>query len=138
MQVYKTKAKRLPGSDIREVRKSAFLVFQKILKKSKRRSYIRSAYFNKEKVFLNLFWEHLFTKENWRDRVRRLKYLPPAFELIQKTRFHPISKENPNKQDEIFHRFAGMTSENHLFYVQIKENKRKGQKWLISFFPENG
>lgn len=137
MQAYKTKASRLTGSDIREVRNRAYFIYRQISKKTKRRPYIRSAYFNKEKVFLNIFWEHLFTKENWRDRVRRLKYLPPAFELIQKSRFDPVSKENPNRKEEILHRFAGLTGDNHLFYVQIKEDKRKSQKWLISFFPED-
>ena len=38
----------------------------------------------------------------------------------------------------MLHRFAGITADNHLFYVQIKEDKRKGQKWLISVFPEDG
>lgn len=137
MQVYKTKVKRLTGTDFHDVRKKAFGLYESIRKKSKRRPYIRSAYFNKEKIFLGLFWEHLFDKQNWRDRVRRSKYFPAAIELIQKTRFNPSSKENPNKAGEILHRFAGATADNYLFYVQIKEDKRKGQKWLISVFPEN-
>jgi hypothetical protein len=138
MQVYKTKVKRLTGTDFQDVRKKAFGLHEQIRKKTKRRPYIRSAYFNREKIFLGLFWDHLFDKQNWRDRVRRLKYFPAGIELIQNTRFDPITKENPNKAGEVLHRFAGITSDNHLFYVQIKEDKRKGQKWLISVFPEDG
>ncbi|MFA4831137.1 MAG: hypothetical protein WC618_03095 [Patescibacteria group bacterium] len=87
-------------------------------------------------VFLESFWAHLFQKENWRDRVRRMKYFPAALDLLRHTRFEPTSKENPNKPTEILHRFAGVTADDHLFYVQVKEDKRKNQKWLMSTFPE--
>ncbi len=137
MQVYKTKIKRLSGSNAHEVRKSAFGFYERIRKKTKRRPYVRSLYFNKEKVFLSIFWEHLFTKENWRDRTRRLKFFPAGIELIQQTHFEPVSRDNPNRKGEVLHRFAGITKDNYLFYVQIKEDKRKGHKWLMSVFPEN-
>ena len=68
--------------------------------------------------------------------MRRMKYFGCAVELIQKTRFEPVTKENPNKTGEILHRFYGLTSDNELFYVQIKEDKRKDQRFLISVFPE--
>lgn len=134
--IFCTKSKRLTGTDYREVHKKALAFYEIIKKRSKRRSYVRSAYFKKEKIFLGLFWSHLFGKFNWRDRVRRVQYFPPAIELIQYGRCEPQSKENPNKQNELFHRFAGMTSDHELFYVQIKEDKRTGQKWLISVFPD--
>lgn len=51
--------------------------------------------------------------------------------------FEPKSKENPNEPSEILHRFAGTTKEKDLFYVHIKEDKRTGQKYLISIFPEH-
>ncbi len=136
MQVYRCKAKKFSGSDFHEVRERAFGLYTEIKKKTKRRPYIRSAYFNKSKIFLDLFWHHLFEKENWRDRMRRMKYFGCAVELIQKTRFEPVTKENPNKTGEILHRFYGLTSDNELFYVQIKEDKRKDQRFLISVFPE--
>lgn len=97
---------------------------------------MRSAYFNKSKIFLAIFWEHLFSKENWKDRVRRLRYFIAAVELLEKSRFEPRSKENPNKKGEILHRFTGITKDNVVFYVQVKENKNTGQKHLISVFPE--
>jgi hypothetical protein len=138
MKVYKTKARKYPGSDFREVHEKAFGLYSQIKKKSKRRAYLRSAYFDKEKIFLDLFWHHLFEKENWRDRVRRMKYFGCAVELIKNSHFEPKSKENPNKPSEILHRFYGTTAEHELFCLQIKEDKRRGQKFLISVFPTEG
>jgi hypothetical protein len=119
-----------------EVRKKAFNIYTKIKSRSKRRPYIRSAYFEKDKIFLSVFWQHLFDKQNWQDRMRRLKYFAAAIELIKNTKFDPKSKDNPNKTNEILHRFTGITKEKEVFYVQIKENKRTGQKYLISIFPD--
>ena len=135
MQAYQTKIRKLTGTDFREVHQKAFDFYRQLKRKTKRRPYIRSAFFQKQKIFLELFWHHLFEKKNWRDRVRRLKYFPCAIELIQHSRFEPASKENPNKPSEILHRFAGRTKDGDLFFVQIKENKRTSQKWLISVFP---
>lgn len=129
------KTKKLSGTDFREVHGQALGFYKKLKKKTKRRSYIRSAYFNKEKVFLDVFWQHLFEKPNWRDRARRLKYYPAAIELIQKSKLEPTSKENPNNRSEILHRFAGATKDKDLFFVQIKEDKKTDQKYLISVFP---
>lgn len=135
MEIFKSKEKKIPGTDFKEVHYSASLFYSRIRKKSKRRVHIRSAYFNKDKVFLDLFWHHLFQKDNWRDRVRRLKFLPCAIDLIKNSYIHPTSKENPNKNQEILHRFIGYSFENEMFYVQIKENKKTGQKFLVSIFP---
>jgi len=138
MQVYKTKAKRLSGTDFREVHQKTLYVYGKIKKKSKRRPYVRSAYFKKEKIFLELYWHHLFEKVNRRDRMRRMKYFDCAIELIQKSHFKPWSKENPNKSREMLHRFYGTSADNELFCVQIKENMKNKQKYLISVFPTDG
>lgn len=138
MQVYKTKAKIITGSDFHEVHQRAFGLYVEIKKKSKRRPYIRSVFFNKNKIFLDLFWHHLFEKKNWRDRVRRMKFFGCAIELIQKSRFQPKTKENPNKTSELLHRFYGVSADDQLFYVQIKEDKKKDQKFLISVFPTDG
>ncbi|HLM84227.1 MAG TPA: hypothetical protein VK254_03395 [Candidatus Bathyarchaeia archaeon] len=138
IKVYKAKTKKLSGTDFREVNRKAHEIYARIKKKSKRRPYVRSAYFKKEKIFLELFWTHLYGKENWRDRMRRLKYFDCIVELIQKSRFAPTSKENPNKPREILFRFYGLTAENELFCVQIKENTKTKQKFLISVFPTEG
>ena len=89
---------------------------------------------NKEKIFLSLFWQHLGDKHH-KDRIRRIKYFPCAIEVICKSPFNPISKENREKKSEILHRFQGITKEKEKFYVQIKENKNNKQKYLISVFP---
>ena len=136
MQAYKTKSRKVRGSTFSEVYRNAFDLYQKIKKKTKRRPYIRSAYFKKEKIFLELFWHHLHEKLNHRDKVRRVRYFPCAVELIGNTRCDPISKDNPNRASEILHRFAGITLDGERFLVQIKENKRNNQKWLISIFPD--
>ena len=136
MKAYKTKVVKLKGTDFQEVRKKAFGIYTRIKNRTKRRPYVRSAYFKKDKIFLALFWSHLFDKQKWQDRMRRLKYFEAAIELIRENNFEPKSKDNPNKPNEILHRFIGITKENEIFYVQIKENKRTGQKNLVSIFPD--
>lgn len=131
---YKTKSKKLSGTNLSEVAHTVSLIHQKIKKRTKRQPYIRSAYFKKEKIFLNYFWEHLHQKAP-RERYKRLKFFVPAIELIEKSKNAPVSKLNPNK-NEILHRFAGITKEGELFYVQIKENNRKGKYFMSCFPPE--
>ena len=135
MQAYRTKARKLPGTHWWQVGKKAFGLYQYIKRKSKRRPYVRSVYFDKEKVFLELFWRHLHEKTNIRDKTRRVKYLPCALELIQHTRFKPTSKLNPNRSNEMLHRFVGITPEQEIFYVQIKEDLKTNEKWFMSVFP---
>lgn len=134
MKTYKTKTRALSGTNYKEISKKAYSLYQQIKKKTKRRPYVRSAYFNKDKIFLGLFWSHLYGKNYW-DQIRRMKFFECGIELICKSRFEPTTKENPNKPEEILHRFAGTTADNELFFVQIKEDKRSCQKWLISIFP---
>ncbi len=138
MQVYKTKVGKLSGSDFHEVHRKAFGLYTEIKKSSKRRTYLRSAFFDKEKIFLDLFWHHLFEKSNWRDRVRRLRYYGCALELIKNSRYNPNITKNPNAPNEVLYRFYGASAENELFCVQIKENLKKKQKFLISVFPAEG
>jgi hypothetical protein len=135
MKIYKTKAVKIPGTDFKEVHRKAFNLYQEIKRRSKRRPYIRSAYFRKDKIFLGLFWQHLYEKRHYVDQMRRMKLFPCGIELIKFTHFDPESKENPNKRSEILHRFAGMTEAHELFFVHIKEDKRTGEKFLISVFP---
>lgn len=134
MKVYQTKTKKLSGTNFKEVRRKAFGLYQIIKRKTKRKPYIRSKYFKKDKIFLELFWHHLFEKKNFTDLVRRMKFYPCALELIKNSHLEPISKQNPNKPSEILHRFAGITKDKELFFVQIKQCKNS-EKWLISVFP---
>jgi hypothetical protein len=134
MKVYQTKISQLRGTSIHEVSKKAREKYIDIKKKTKRRPYVRSAYFQKEKIFLEFFWNHLYEKLNHRDKLRRLKLFICALELIENSKFKPISKVTVDKPSEILHRFTGVTKDGELFFVQIKE-ERSGQKWLISAFP---
>ncbi len=125
-----------------DISPAAFRLYNQIKKRSKRRPYVRSWYFKKEKVFLELFWKHLTDKKNFKDKTRRVKYFACAIELIEKSHFAPISKKNPNNFSETLHRFYGVTADNELFCVQIKEDikggKIKSQKFLMSTFPTKG
>lgn len=82
MKFFKTKTKKIPGTDYREINSRVKIIRKQLEKRSKRRIHIRSVYFNKSKVFLDTFWSHLNDTQNWRDRVRRLKFLPCAVDLI--------------------------------------------------------
>ncbi|MEK7064339.1 MAG: hypothetical protein AAB973_01895 [Patescibacteria group bacterium] len=135
MVPYQTKTSIVSGSEYKEVHKKILDYFQTIKAKTKRKPYVRSPFFHKEKVFFDFFWTHLFQKSNWKDRTRRLKFFPAAVDLIKNTHQRPESKPNPNKKSETLHRFAGLTKEKQLFFVQIKENKRTKTKQLISIFP---
>ena len=66
--------------------------------------------------------------------MQRLKFFEAAIELIKKSRNNPVSEDNPYKKNEILHRFAGITKEGELFYVQIKEDKRGDKKFFMSCF----
>lgn len=134
MTPYQAKSKKIAGTNYGEVMRNAFMFFDEIKKKTKRRPYIRSAYFKKEKVFLDYFREHLFQKLP-KERMRRLKYFKAAIELIKFSRNEPVSKTNVDKGKEIVYRFSGLTAEKELFYIQIKEDKRK-RKYLMSCFPD--
>jgi hypothetical protein len=77
----------------------------------------------------NSDWQEILTKTRHifrKIRTKRLKYFLAAIELIKCGRHEPLSKENPNISGEILHRFYGLTRENKLFCVQIKEIKRTG------------
>jgi hypothetical protein len=134
MKVYKIKGLRISGTDYKEVNKKARAMYGTIKSKSKRNPYIRSVYFNKEKVFLDLFWQHLWEKANFRDKIRRLKLFPCAIELIQKSSYRPISKRSVENKNVMLHRFAGVVND-ELFFVQIKEELKTKKKYFISVFP---
>ncbi|MFA7278279.1 MAG: hypothetical protein WC101_04845 [Candidatus Gracilibacteria bacterium] len=136
MQYYQTRAEKITGSNFNEMRKKAEKLFDAIKKKSKRKPYIRSAYFKKDKIFLDYFWGHLYAKQNRRDRIRRIQFYEAAIELLKNTRLQPVSVDNPNNKNETLYRFYGKTNEGCAFIVQIKEHKKSGQKYFISIFPE--
>ena len=52
---YTVKAKALSGSNYREVYRSAMGIYGLIKRQTKRRPYIRSTYFDKQKVYFDYF-----------------------------------------------------------------------------------
>lgn len=137
MNFYKVKSKKIVGTSYKEIHRNALRFYAKVVSQTKRRSYVRSAYFNKDKVFLDLFWDHLYKKENHRDKKRRLKFLSCAIELIKNSTLTPASMKNPNKPSETLHRFLGTTPDHEKFTVQIKESSKSKQKYFISVFPSD-
>ena len=135
MEIYRTKVVRLTGTDYHEIVRKAERTYKDIVSKTRRKPYIRSAYFKKEKVFLDYFWQHIQDK-NWRDRVRRLQFYPCALDLIKNSRLCYESKFNPNNYSEMFYKFKGATQNKEIFIVQVKENIKRGEKYFLSVFPE--
>ena len=129
---YQTKSKKISGTSYGEIMHGAMAVFDKIKKQSKRRPYIRSAYFKKEKIFLDYFREHIFQK-SVKERMKRLRYFRAACELIKDSRVGPVEKTESFEKKEILYRFSGLTAEKKLFYAQIKEDKKR--KYFMSCFP---
>ena len=136
MKPFPVKAEKLDvkGLDNRQVVKKAQSVYSILIRKTKRRAYIRSAYFNKQKIFFSFFWKHLYQKPPRQRRIR-IVFLSCAIELIQRCRNKPESIINTSKKVEIFHRFTGITKSKEIFYVQIKENIKTDRKEFMSVFP---
>lgn len=133
MKVYQSRYTKLAGRTYIDVERKARKIHNDIAKATKRSPYIRSVYFKKDKVFIDLFWSHLNQKSR-SDRKRRLKYYEAAIDLLEHTTQVPLIKPNPNGKHEEVYRFAGLTKENELFYVQVKEDKA-GHKYFMSVFP---
>lgn len=130
-QVYTCRASLIPGHNYATVAKIARKIFNEIKGKTKRRPYIRSAYFKNEKIFFDNFWPHLNQKYHV-DQLRRLKYFDCAIELIQKSHIMPSVEFVSNK--ERLYRFNGI-SNGRYFALQIKEDLKRHQKFLMSVFP---
>lgn len=133
MQTWKVKAAIIPGKSYKSVNKIARSLFHEIERKTKRKPYVRSKYFQKQKVFLSFFWDHLATKRP-KDKVRRLKYFDCALEVIRDSSFNPEVTTNPNNKQELLYRFYGQ-KEQSVFLVQIKKDK-KNRLEFMSVFPK--
>ena len=134
MEPYVTREILLSGTSYKDVYRKAIMIYNKIKSKSKRRPYVRSKYFNNEKVFLDYFWDHIRSK-SFKDRTRRLKYYLCCLDLIRNSKTHPNINTHSKESNEKLYRFSGTTLNNNIFFVQIKTN-RKNQKFLISVFPK--
>ncbi len=130
---YLAKSGLLKGTNLKEIGKKAMAEFREIERRTKRKAYIKSAYFNKQKVFFDYFWDHLNQKRK-RERKTRLKLFNVAIEVIKNSKNPPVSVDNPANRNETLHRFIGVTKNGKLFCVQIKEDKKKGNKYFMSAF----
>lgn len=133
--VYRTKSDGLPGRRYCEVYLHAFGVYRREKKRTKRRPYLRSKYFCRDKIFLDFFWNHIHEKKNIRDKTRRLRYFLCGLELLRYSTCNPVTVSSTTQSSELLHRFFGQTASGELFVVQIREDKRNGQKSLMSIFP---
>lgn len=133
--LYQCKSKPIPGRDYSDVYRTARKIYNEIKNNTKRRPYLKSAYFKGDKVFFDNFWPHL-NQKNPRDRKRRLKYFECAMELIEKSKFQPyFQKKHPDK-NEVLYRFQGASNQ-QCFMIQIKHDIKRGQKFLMSIFEFN-
>ena len=128
--IYKTKVIPLKGSVYKRVYKSALSYYQIIKSRTKRKPYTRSTYF-KKKIFLDIFWSHLFDKGR-KIRTQRLKLLPCAIELLERTTCSPEIIKSEKFKRETFYRFTGQTESGQLFIVQVK--KRNNHLYFISVY----
>jgi hypothetical protein len=135
MKFYKTKLSRLPGTSHASVFKAARYEYHKIQKRTPRREpNIRSAYFRKDKVFINQFWEHLKQKSPG-DQLRRAKLFSCAIDLLLHSTAGPETVNGYKDLHVSLHRFYGQSNDGIKFCVQVRENKRNNRKDFMSVFP---
>ena len=128
---YKCKARLIPGHNFKDVNKIARRIYNGLNPKSKRRPHIKSAYFGC-KVFLDNYWPHLKQKSPG-DQIRRLKFFECALELIQNSKGKPVYQQKDELKKEALYRFIGKVGAQY-FIVQIKEDLKRKQKYLMSAF----
>jgi hypothetical protein len=104
MKLHAVKTSAFPGTDYSELYPPARRPYNQIKAQTKRQSYVRSAYFKKNKVFIELAWVHL-NQKNRKERNSRLKFYGAGIELLRNTKHQPITKQNPNRANELLHRF---------------------------------
>jgi hypothetical protein len=134
--IYKVKSAKITGSTYLDVERKVRKSYQAIARRTKRTPYIRSAYWRKDKIFLNLFWTYLNQKHR-SERKQRLKYFDCGIELLRHSVIESETRDNPNGKNELVHRFTGQTADGDIFLVQVKENKRTGSKYLMSIFKKS-
>lgn len=123
----------LPGTSYEEVQAIARKEHNKVIALTKRQPYVRSAYFNKSKIFLSVFWEHTMQKGR-KTRTKRLKLYSAAIDLMRNSRHEPETIIEKNSLSVLLHRFYGITKDGIEYCVQVKQNKRSGRLDFMSVF----
>lgn len=134
-EIYQSSHTILVGNNYKTIQRKALLLFYDIKHHSKRRSYIRSAYFRKQKIFFDYFWKHLAQK-SFKDRTRRLQFFNCGIDLIKHSRQTPSFFNDPRNPRAVLYRFTGISRDKKVFYVQIKVDSKTNQKYFMSIFPE--
>jgi len=133
LKLYPIKSQPIKGGRLEIITKRARGIYRQVEKRTKRKAYVRSAYFHKEKIFFDFFFSHL-NQKNRKTKTLRLKLLPCALELIELSFLPPQQKDNPNISGEVLYRFGGILRDKKVIVVQIKEDKKTKQKFLMSVF----
>ena len=129
---FKCKQEVIKGENYAEIVRKARRIYHTHSRQTRRDPFVRSPYFNKEKVFLNTFWNHINTKRQ-KDRKRRLVFYSCAIELIEGSRIQPEAPFK-SKTEQLF-RFQGLSADSQQFIVQIREELKTGKKYFTSVFP---
>lgn len=135
--IFKSKYGKLPGTSYDEIIRNARKEYRKVQKQTKRQPYVRSRYFNRDKIFIGVFWPHLFQKHR-PEQARRARLFLCAIDLLRNTTFDPVTIFSKDAPGEILHRFIGVTIDGELFYVQVKQSKKTNRKDFMSVFPKTG
>jgi hypothetical protein len=133
MKVYTSKALLLSGSSYDEALKAVRKEHKKIENMTKRQPYVRSTYFNKDKIFISVFWTHLMQKHR-KEQMKRLKLYNAAIDLLRNSRCEPETIFKKDDLGILLHRFYGVSKDGVEFCVQVKQNKRTGRKDFMSVF----
>ena len=134
MDRFKSKYGKLSGTTYDEAVRNARKEYIKIQHLTKRQPYVRSKYFDGDKIFINIFFNHLVQKRKG-EQLQRSKLFLCAIDLLRNTRSSPKTIFSNNNMNEMLHRFEGETKDGEVFYVQVKQNKRTGRKDFMSVFP---
>jgi hypothetical protein len=129
IQFYQSKYDRLRASNDREAFYEARLTFRKYDNK-RRQPYIRSKYFDGQKVFLNMFYIHLGQKSP-REQRKRIVFVTCAIDLLQHTKIIP---EYFVVKTIEYYRFYGQTKSGVKFAVQVMKDKKRN-RYFMSCFP---
>ena len=128
---YVSKYVCLAGTDYAEVMRTARREYAKVQKLTKRQPYVRARYFQKDKVFVHLFWNHIVQKRRG-EQIVRAKLLLAAFDLLRNNTTDPTSLVDGGR---VLHRFYGQTRDGVQFAVQVKHDLKTGRKDFMSVFP---
>ena len=136
MKSFTSRFPLIAGSSYDEVVNVVRKEHKKIEKLTKRQPYVRSKYFNNDKIFVSIFWTHVMQK-NRKVRTIRLKLYNAAIDLMRNSHCEPETIFQNDNLSVLLHRFYGVTKDGMEFCVQVKQNKKSGRKDFMSVFDRN-